>query len=568
MSEFILKVLDLGWSPGQKAMSQGPFRVLRIAILLSAICGGAGVIFWYRYQVELLSVLWGCLFVAGFLGLVLSGVGHPKWARGLVFTGILVTGTLTVTFMESFPARFLIYVPVLIAGIVATDNFERIFRVILLLVALSLAAFAELVRNTYVMTVLIAPEAFTEITDFLILLNVSLAALFLVSRSMEKGSHAVDSGKTGHALVTYQEILEVSQIGVQIFHKDPRTGIYLWVAQNEIMDRLLDVATTNDFLQEPLQKVIPKFDSELIEQRLGEAMSKGQKLTIERATLTSGPLSGCTLKIKFLGLAKQAGVLLYEDVTEYAAKEIGRMKRQQEDFHEAKMMSLGEMAAGVAHEINNPLGITSAHVSLLDMKLKREGKFDAETQKAVDGITTTINRIVDIIKAMRQFGRETSSPLKHHIANEMLDQALHMCSQRFANHEVKLTVKHFEGPVKLECRSSDFVQTLICLINNAFDVVKESEDGWVRVEGFELAEELEFVVTDSGRFSDIPDAVRSKIFEPFFTTKEVGQGTGLGLSLSRGIIEAHHGKLSIADSRGNTSFVIKVPKAGKKKIAA
>jgi signal transduction histidine kinase len=109
----------------------------------------------------------------------------------------------------------------------------------------------------------------------------------------------------------------------------------------------------------------------------------------------------------------------------------------------------------------------------------------------------------------------------------------------------------------LYCQPVEISQTLLNLLNNAFDVIEKLEERWIRIQIDKKDDYLTMSVINSG--PKIPDAVVEKIFQPFFTTKGVGKGTGLGLSISKNIIERHNGTLSVDNSCQNTKFDIRIP---------
>ena len=99
---------------------------------------------------------------------------------------------------------------------------------------------------------------------------------------------------------------------------------------------------------------------------------------------------------------------------------------------------------------------------------------------------------------------------------------------------------------------------MVNLLNNAADAVSFLDEKWVKIEIQEMNGKIEILVTDSGQ--GIPEEIREKILEPFFTTKEIGEGTGIGLSISQNIIRNHSGSLSVNSDCKNTQFIIKLPK--------
>lgn len=172
-------------------------------------------------------------------------------------------------------------------------------------------------------------------------------------------------------------------------------------------------------------------------------------------------------------------------------------------------------------------------------------------------IQSTVDRISKIIKGLRHFARDSSNePLEQIKLEELIVSTIGLCSERFSQNKIDFIVKDIPN-ITLNCRSIQISQVLLNLLNNAFDAIEALSEKKIilpfrLIEGF-----IEIVVTDNG--PGIPFAVQEKIMEPFFSTKPVGKGMGLGLSISRGIIEEHHGRLYFSSSPGQTQFVMKLP---------
>lgn len=227
----------------------------------------------------------------------------------------------------------------------------------------------------------------------------------------------------------------------------------------------------------------------------------------------------------------------------------------------AKLASLGEMASGIAHEINNPLAIILTSGTQLRHATQRDSLTPDVAFKIATRIETTAIRIGKIIKGLRAFAREVGgTPMERVSLRQIVEETLEFCRERFRSHEIDLEVAPIPEELSLHCRSVEISQVLLNLLNNAFDAVLGSTGKWVKLEASATGSEVRILVTDGG--PGIPPALREKIFQPFFTTKEVGRGTGLGLSLSKGICESHGGSLALDDSVEATRFVVTLPCAG------
>lgn len=226
----------------------------------------------------------------------------------------------------------------------------------------------------------------------------------------------------------------------------------------------------------------------------------------------------------------------------------------------SKLSALGEMAGGIAHEINNPL-TTILMLSSKLQKLIDEGKpVDQDfLRQSASRIADTSRRIAKIVDGLRMFSRDgTKDPFRPERVSAIIEETLSLCNERFTINSIELSVSGLESQARIDCKAMQVSQALLNLLNNAFHAALRAPEKWVKVELLERPEQIEIRVTDSG--SGISGEVRARMFEPFYTTKEVGQGTGLGLSIALGLIEAHHGTLSLEESSRNTCFVIVMPR--------
>ena len=220
----------------------------------------------------------------------------------------------------------------------------------------------------------------------------------------------------------------------------------------------------------------------------------------------------------------------------------------------ARMAALGEMAGGIAHEFRNPLAALSlANDQLIECKRIEDVGSLAERSKRIT------SRITKIIEGLTSFARDASAdPFVAASVEQIIGDTLELCRRRFAAHNIELSAPTVPPTLTVECRPSQISQILLNLLNNAHDAAESAAERWVRLEVAAIDDHVELSVEDSG--PGIPVEMRHRIFEPFFTTKEPGRGTGLGLSVSRGLAEAHHGALELVEYSPHTKFVLRIPK--------
>lgn len=267
---------------------------------------------------------------------------------------------------------------------------------------------------------------------------------------------------------------------------------------------------------------------------------------------------GRPLKNEHGHVTKIIGVAI--DVTKEKERELRDNEQNLKIAQLSKMSSLGAMAGGIAHEINNPLTIIRTNANLLSHYLMQGNPDPSRLKKIADDIEQTSVRIAKIIEGLRFFARDGE---KDQFASAdlslIIDETLALCRERFRTHGVTIECEKSHPEMFVSCRAIQVSQVLLNLLNNAFDAVKNRPDQKrVRVELRKYEDQIHLDVCDNG--PGVPDSIREKIFEPFYTTKPVGEGTGLGLSISKGILDSHQWNLFlIIDDPQLTRFRVHIP---------
>ena len=250
--------------------------------------------------------------------------------------------------------------------------------------------------------------------------------------------------------------------------------------------------------------------------------------------------------------------------------------------HSSKMVSLGQLVAGVAHELNNPIGFiysNMAHLQEYAQKLiqlaevaekdpvalqKLKGEYDIEyikkdLPKLIASCQDGARRTRDIVLGLRNFSRLDEAKLKEVDINQALDETLNLLAGELKN-RIQVHKDYGQIPVVM-CFASQLNQVFMNVLSNAAQAIEGNGNIWLSTKSFKKQDQSQWVtvsVQDSGK--GMPPAVVEKIFDPFFSTKPVGQGTGLGLSISYGIIQAHGGEIQVKSQEGiGTEFLIHVP---------
>lgn len=229
-----------------------------------------------------------------------------------------------------------------------------------------------------------------------------------------------------------------------------------------------------------------------------------------------------------------------------------------------KMKSLGQLVAGVAHELNNPIGFVHANLQLLDeyvRKFVEAQRSGGDPERAREAITKLLlrsregtERVKKIVQDLRTFSRMDHAELQDVDLHEEIERTLALMEPRFKN---GIAVEREYGEIpRVRCYAGQLNQVFLNLLMNACDAMKDQGKITISTRRGPLGVRLSFADDGPG----IPENVRSRIFDPFFTTKPVGEGTGLGLSLSHGIIERHGGSIHVESEPGHgATFVIDLP---------
>jgi signal transduction histidine kinase len=272
---------------------------------------------------------------------------------------------------------------------------------------------------------------------------------------------------------------------------------------------------------------------------------------------------------------------------ELARRQAELQRLQAQLVHSEKMASLGQLAAGVAHEINNPVGFIHGNLEMLEdcaaglielvdyydsvapqlpapileevAKIKKRLDFEASLADLTSIISDSrggTERIRDIVQNLRTFSRLDEAEFKKADIQEGIESTLRLLSRYYTAGHVQLTRDYAVLP-PVDCYAGQLNQVWMNLLANAAQSIGTNA-GEVRIAT--RLEDNHAVISISDTGSGIPDALLTKIFDPFFTTKPVGEGTGLGLSITFGIIERHNGTIEVTSAPGEwTTFTVRLP---------
>ncbi len=321
-----------------------------------------------------------------------------------------------------------------------------------------------------------------------------------------------------------------------------------------------------------VQNVYGYDQDEILNRSFLDLFKDGEKERYAQAIQTAGVLN----QVKQL---TRSGLTIYVDIwispSEYAGQKVflvtssditQRLETEQQLIQASKMATLGEMATGVAHELNQPLSVIKTASSFCIKKINKAEKIDAETLAVLlNKIDANVDRATKIITHMRQFARKTDLALVKVQINEIMERAFEIFSQQLKLRSIEVEWQLEPNLPSIMADPDRLEQVFINLILNARDAVEEKwaskgvgDDRRIILKTAANKQSVTAEVCDTG--IGMSAAIAEKIFEPFFTTKEVGKGTGLGLSISYGIVKDCGGTIRVQSEIGQGScFILTFP---------
>jgi two-component system, NtrC family, sensor kinase len=216
-----------------------------------------------------------------------------------------------------------------------------------------------------------------------------------------------------------------------------------------------------------------------------------------------------------------------------------------------KMAAIGQLSAGVAHELGTPLNVVDGHAQ----RIARQSSAESSSAVSAEAIRTEVRRMDHIVRQLMDVGRRNPLDLNPHHASELIRNALVRVAEHAAHASVSIQIQDTDADPLLWVDSTRLEQALVNLVINA---IQATPSGNVHIGWFEDDQHAGFVIDDDG--PGIPSEQRRHMYEPFFTTKHVGEGTGLGLAVAHGAVSDHEGELDACDSpSGGMRFTIRIP---------
>jgi C4-dicarboxylate-specific signal transduction histidine kinase len=243
------------------------------------------------------------------------------------------------------------------------------------------------------------------------------------------------------------------------------------------------------------------------------------------------------------------------------SKELFRQKffeetRQQQE-ESARLILIGQISAGVAHGINNPLAIISAFLFKMKRNIESpDGEINRDDfLKNISKSKISIDRIAMIVRGLKFLEKNAqNSPFENTPVQDIINSVLDIFSDKFKVSGIQLNVANTTPEMIISCRPSQITQVILNLLMNSHDAIENCEIKWVEIKFYIDNKNITISVTDSGL--GISPEIQDKIMQPFFTTKSAEKGVGLGLSTSKLILQDHRGDLILDKNSPNTKFDI------------
>ncbi len=260
-----------------------------------------------------------------------------------------------------------------------------------------------------------------------------------------------------------------------------------------------------------------------------------------------------TAKLKDMGLPFL--IISTVDITQ-------RLEQETQLIQASKMATLGEMATGIAHELNQPLNVIKVGADYFEKMIKRGEKISEEDLSKVSrNVSDQVDRATDIINHLRNFGRKAEVNQYPVNVNEPVRDVFSLIGQQLILRNIEVNLDLDENLPKIMADKNRLEQIFLNLVTNARDAMDEKDRKALKILTIATKREKEdvvIVVSDTG--VGMPKAIKERVFEPFFTTKEVGKGTGLGLSITYNLVKDFHGEIEVESTPDTgTTFKLSFP---------
>lgn len=229
---------------------------------------------------------------------------------------------------------------------------------------------------------------------------------------------------------------------------------------------------------------------------------------------------------------------------------------------ESYLQELGEFTRALSHEVNTPLSTIMVLAETVIYEIDNTKVNVDEIKGCCEKIISTIDVITQIMRSAMDVSKNSEREAIAEVpVSKLFDRAKDLVNERLIGKGVKYYLVPFDSDLTLSCRETEIVQVLVNFMKNSVDAIATLPEKWVRVGVEPHKNHMMFYVVDAG--TGISDKSKESVFKPFFTSKKQSKGMGLGLTISKAIIEAHAGEIGVDETDGNTRFYFKVPRRTK-----
>lgn len=247
------------------------------------------------------------------------------------------------------------------------------------------------------------------------------------------------------------------------------------------------------------------------------------------------------------------------DITKNILDEEEKRNLREKMFHTEKLTSVGTLAAGVAHEINNPLAIILAYIDVVRKNLKKEGISNQFVEESLKKQSEAVTRIVSIVKNLVTFSRPDTNDLSDVDIHKVIEDTIILCRLVYKNKGIIFTLDYQASEFLINGNTGKLQQVFMNIFNNAKDAIEElkgDEGGKIEISTRNENHKIIVEVRDDG--PGIPAQLGNKIFDPFFTTKPPGKGTGLGLSIVNTLMANHGGSVTFENNEKSNGALVRL----------
>ena len=251
-------------------------------------------------------------------------------------------------------------------------------------------------------------------------------------------------------------------------------------------------------------------------------------------------------------------ILSIFDVTERLKDQQIILSQQEELSRYSRFSALGEIAAGISHEINTPLNVITANTDILKRAVQLSKLTDERVLQSADDIERMAKGISNIVRGLKTVAGIDPGNVEQASMQKLIQDALKICQLRLQRSEIEMRMELPGKDIMVCCYPIQIMQVVVNLVNNSLEAIADSKKPWIKITLEDQQGSVMMTVVDSG--SGIDASLTEKIMTPFFSTKKKQNGTGMGLSLSRAIARRHNGDLTLDPTAANTTFRLEIAK--------